>query len=268
MIIIILTLAALVTATISGIIGMGGGILLLAVMFGFMAHAEAIPLHGAAQLVSNGSRVVAYWSAVDWKTVGQFFMGTLPGVAVAGLILWMLGVSGEPGAADTSVGSAEPYLKIVIGLYILVVVVLPKPKKTVRPGHGYDFTLLGFVAGAASLTVGATGPLIAPLFAHRNFVKEHLIATKAICQVSTHALKIIAFAALGTIEFMEFSSLLIPMSIAAVIGTFLGKRILRHVSREAFVKLYRVALTVAGTKVLIVDGLLKAVGWTFFEISP
>lgn len=257
--IIILTLAALITATISGIIGMGGGILLLAVMFGFMPHGEAIPLHGAVQLVSNGSRVVAFWKAVDWKTVSHFFIGTLPGVLVAAVVLWALDVSGQSDVQNGPSWNVEPYLKIVIGLYILIVVFLPKPKKAVKQGHGYDFMLLGFVAGTASLTVGATGPLIAPLFAHRNFVKEHLIATKAICQVSTHALKIIAFAVLGTIEFKEFSSLLIPMAVAAVAGTFLGKRILRHVSREAFVYLYRIALIVAGLKVLVFDGVLKII---------
>ena len=246
-IIAILVLTALVTATISGIIGMGGGILLLAAMFSFMPHGEAIPLHAAVQLISNGTRIIAFWKAVDWRTVGRYLLGVVPGAVIATLVLWALG---EP-------GRSEPYLKIVIGVYILVVPLLRKPKRVVRLGHGYDFTLLGLAAGSVALAVGAIGPLIAPLFARRNFVKEHLIATKAVCQMFTHALKIVAFSVLGTIEFAEFSLLLGLMAAFAVVGTFSGKRILRHVSPQMFRWLYRIALVVAGLKVLIVDGLLK-----------
>jgi uncharacterized membrane protein YfcA len=43
---IILPVVALLTATLSGMIGMGGGMLLLAAVFCFMPHAEAIPAHG------------------------------------------------------------------------------------------------------------------------------------------------------------------------------------------------------------------------------
>jgi hypothetical protein len=45
-----------------------------------------------------------------------------------------------------------------------------------------------------------------------------------------------------------------------VVGTLLGKRLLRYVSPEAFVVLYKVALTVAGLKVLAYDGLWKLFG--------
>ncbi|MCH8054217.1 MAG: sulfite exporter TauE/SafE family protein, partial [Planctomycetes bacterium] len=42
----VLALAAFATSIISGIIGMGGGILLLATMLSFLSHAETIPAHG------------------------------------------------------------------------------------------------------------------------------------------------------------------------------------------------------------------------------
>lgn len=248
--ILILALAALVTATISGIIGMGGGILLLAVMFGMMPFGQAIPLHAAVQLVSNGTRIIAFWKSVHWPTVGRFVLGMVPGIAIAFLLLRSLG---QP-------DRAEPYLKLLIGVYILTVVALPPPAQAPRRKPGFDFTLLGLVTGIAALAVGAIGPLIAPLFARRNFVKENLIATKAVCQMSTHALKIAAFSALGVIEFAKFSALFAAMAIAAVAGTLLGKRILQYVSPAAFVRLYRIALFVAGFKILLFDGLLKIFG--------
>lgn len=244
----ILTVCALITATISGIIGMGGGILLLAAMFCFLPFEQAIPLHAAVQLVSNGTRILAFFRSVDWRTVRRYLFGVVPGCGIAGLILWSLG---EP-------GRLEPYLKIVIGLYILTVTFLPTPRASVGHGGRHDFTYLGLATGTAALTVGAVGPLIAPMFARRGFVKERLIATKAVCQMLTHAMKIVAFSMLGTIEFDRLSLLFAVMSAAAIMGTLLGKRILTRVSNESFVLLYRIALTVAGLKVLIVDGLLHA----------
>ena len=41
----------------------------------------------------------------------------------------------------------------------------------------------------------------------------------------------------------------------------LGKRVLKHVSVSMFTTMYRTAMTVAGTKVLLYDGLAKAAGW-------
>lgn len=244
---LVLVVTAFVTASLSAVIGMGGGILLLAVMFCFMPFGQAIPLHAAVQLVSNGTRIIAYRRAADWHAVRRFLLGVVPGVMIAGLLLWSLG----------EVGRAEPYIKIVIGLYILTATFLPKPKPV--PGHDgtRGFTLIGLAAGTAGLTVGATGPLIAPLFARRHFVKERLIATKAACQMLTHVFKIVAFWTLGTIDFGRFSLLLVAMTAAAVVGTFLGRRILKHVSPAAFVVLYRIALGGAGLKVLILDGLWR-----------
>ena len=247
---ITLTLATFVTATISGIIGMGGGMLLLATMFCFLPHGEAIPLHAAVQFVSNGSRIVVFRKNVDWRTVAKFAAGVVPGSVLAGLILWRLG----------EIGRAEPYLKTLIGVYILTVAFLPRPGGAEHAEVRRGFVLVGLLAGTAALTVGAIGPLIAPFFARRGFVKERLIATKATCQMLTHVLKIPAFWLLGTIEFGKFSRLLIAMAVVAVLGTLLGKRILRHVSPELFVRFYQVALTLAGLKVLIRDGLLRLVG--------
>lgn len=251
-----LTFVALLTATISAIVGMGGGILLLAVMAGFMPLGEAVQLHATVQLVSNGTRIAAFFRSVDGRTVRRFVCGALPGVVIGFLILrWIRNLD----STGEGLEHAEPYLKIIIGGYILIVTHLPKPRKEAHRPWRFDFTLLGLLVGILGLVVGAIGPIIAPLFARRGFVKENLIATKAVCQMSTHAMKIPAFWALGLLEPVAFSQLFVGMAAMAVAGTFLGKRILRHVSPEAFVMLYKIALTVAGLKVLAYDGL-----WSLF----
>ncbi len=245
---ITLALAALVTSIISGVLGMGGGILLLATIFCFLDHRAAIPLHGAVQLVSNSTRVVAFIRHVDWRTVGLYAIGVVPGAAIGASLLWALG---EP-------QRSEPYLKGLVGIYVLVLTFLPKPKQRTG-GRAYDWPLLGLAAGAVGLFVGAVGPLIAPLFARRDFVKERLVATKAVCQALLHIPKIPIFMWLGNFNYPRFALLLALMCLLVIPGTLLGKRLLTHVSERLFARLYRVALVVAGTKVLVFDGILKLI---------
>lgn len=251
---VILTVAAFATATISAIIGMGGGILLLAVMFCFMAHADAIPAHAVVQLVSNSTRVLAYIKSVDWRVFGRFATGSIPGSFVAVFLLLSLG----------QLDNSEPYLKTLIGVYILIAAYLPKRKGTATAGTWWDWPLMGLVAGSAALLIGAAGPLIAPLFARRDFVKERLIATKAVCQMFLHLSKLPAFlylryaasqsGGLVSSPFADLGVLAAFMAVAVIPGTLCGKRLLKHVSEPAFVALFKIALTVAGLKTLLIDG--------------
>ncbi len=244
----ILAVVALVTSIISAILGMGGGILLLATMLCFLSHAESIPTHAAVQIASNGTRVLAFIKNVDSKAFARFCMGVIPGGMIGAYLLWTLGQPDE----------SEPYLKTAIGVYILIATYLPKGKVD---GHSasrwWDFPLMGLVAGTAALTVGAVGPLIAPMFARRDFVKERLIATKAVCQLVTHMMKIPAFLLIRSdLDFNKLGLLALIMVVVVIPGTLIGKKIVKGVSERHFTIAYRVALTVAGLKVLIVDGLM------------
>lgn len=251
MIYIFLPIAALLTSILSGMLGMGGGMLLLAALFSCgMPHAEVIPAHAAVQLVSNSTRTLAFWRQVDWRTVRRFLLGVLPGGLLGVLVMVVLG---RP-------EGSQPILKIIIGVYILTMAALPTRRDArVRPFTWWDFPLLGLVAGTAAFTVGAIGPLIAPLFARRDFFKERLIATKAVCQALLHLAKIPVFLALLTFDDLAALGLItMIMAIVVVPGTLIGKRFLRRLSARGFVSLYRIALLVAGAKVLLLDGVWAA----------
>lgn len=230
---------------ISAILGMAGGVLLLATLFCFLPHGEAIPTHAAVQIVSNSTRVATLLGHVDWRTVGRFCLGAMPGMLIGTYLLWALG---DP-------GRSEPYLKTIVGAYILMLTFLPSGNSRSTAMTWWDFPLVGLFAGAAALTIGAMGPLIAPLFARRAFVKERLVATKAVCQAIVHVTKIPAFLWLRTIDYGKLSTLTVLMIVMVIPGTLIGRRLLTHVSDALFVRLYRVALVVAGLKILVYDGL-------------
>jgi len=243
---VILAAAALVTSIISAILGMGGGIMLLAAMFCFMPHSDAIPTHAAVQIASNGTRVMVFIKNVDRTSLAKFIIGVVPGSAIGMTLLWLLG----------ELERSEPYLKLLIGAFILAVTFAPQRPHGDRPApKWFNFTLVGLIAGTAALTVGAVGPLIAPVFPRLGFTKERLIATKAICQLATHVLKIPAFLLVRDLDVARLSGLAVLMICMAVPGTLIGRRMLKHVSERQFLLAYRVALTLAGVKLLVVDGL-------------
>ncbi len=243
--VIVLVIAAFLTSAMSGMVGMGGGMMLLATIFCFLPHSEAIPTHAAVQLASNSTRMAVFVRNVHWATLGRFLVGVVPGGTLGILLLVTVG------AADKS----EPYLKLAVGAYVLVAAHLPKRRSGSAGGTWWDFPLLGAVAGTAALTVGAVGPLIAPLFARRDFPKERLVATKAACQILLHVVKIPVFLWIRSFDYTRLGAITLAMIAVVIPGTLLGKRLLRSVSEDRFVVIYRVALTVAGLKVLAWDGL-------------
>lgn len=241
---VLLAFAAFATATLSGMIGMGGGALLLAVISSFLDFREVIPAHAAVQITSNSTRVIAFWKAVDWATMRRFFIGVAPAAVLSGVLLWLL----EPG------GASEPYLKGAIGVYILIFLLLPKPKaREGANGASWEFTAIGLAAGVLGIFVGAVGPLIAPMFARHSFVKERLIATKAVAQATLHIIKLPIFFVVGGFELKRFTVIVVVMLLATIPGTLLGKWLLRFVSDKSFTLMYRVALAIAGTKLIVWD---------------
>lgn len=53
---LLLALVNLLTSVISGIAGMGGGVILVGLLPLFLPAAAIVPVHAAAQLASNASR--------------------------------------------------------------------------------------------------------------------------------------------------------------------------------------------------------------------
>ena len=147
----VLALAAFATSIISSIIGMGGGLLLLATMLSFLSHAETIPAHGAVQLVSNGTRLLVFLRHIDVKTVVRFVAGALPGSIIGGLLLVWL--------RKDHIDSTEPYFKIAIGLYVLVTTIRPIAKRPASNCDSITVTLPSWQSHFPRELIPAVSPL-------------------------------------------------------------------------------------------------------------
>ena len=242
----ILIIAAFITSSISAVLGMGGGIILLGIMAiiipeGYMV----IALHGVIQLFSNTTRTYLFRKHIKKNIIREFLIGALIGAGISALIVFLLIQFYEVQSASEI---KVDFLKPMIGVFIIWYLFFKGSKKGEK---SKSFIKVGSISGLASIFVGATGPLIAPFFLNSNLMKKNIIANKAACQVITHLTKIPLFIYFFNVSYIQEYSLLLPLILAVYIGTNLGKKLLSFISEKTFKILFKVCLTVIAFRLII-----------------
>ena len=243
---IILIIAALITSSISAVIGMGGGIILLGIMAilipeGYMV----IALHGIIQMVSNGTRTFVFRQHLKKNLISEYLFGALIGLGLSVIIVYALM---QYYGVDSANQIKFDYLKPIIGLYILWYLYLKGAKKEQK---NKLFIIVGFISGLVSIFIGAVGPLIAPFFLRKDLTKENVIANKAACQIITHIGKIPIFMYFFNVNYIEQYTILLPLIISVYIGTNVGKKLLGSISEKTFKIIFKVCLTIIALRLVL-----------------
>jgi len=84
----IILVATFVTAAISGVFGMAGGLILMGVLASYVPVATAMMLHGFIQLVSNFSRASFLAKHISWAITGRYVLGIGGALVVLLMITW------------------------------------------------------------------------------------------------------------------------------------------------------------------------------------
>lgn len=243
---ILLALVVLATATISGIFGMAGGLILMGYLTAVYTVGAAMMLHGVTQAASNGYRAVINRNDIIWRIVATNTLGSL--VALA---LFMV-VSFVP---DKST------VLITLGAIPFIAFSLPK-------NLGLDITkpfispICGFIVTALTLVAGVAGPILDVFFVTSPLTRHQIVATKAVTQTLQHLTKLLYFGVLA-------ANLLPPADLPwwvfvvvapiAMAGTTLGKMMLDRMDDTQFKKWSRTILYVIGT-ILIIRGVMLWLG--------
>jgi uncharacterized protein len=240
----ILCVTAFFAAILSAIVGMAGGMTLLAVMLLFLPPLAAIPLHGAIQLASNFSRTVIQREHARYDLLWRYGLPLLPmgalGLAVARHI-------------------PERAIEAAIGAFVLAATW--RPAWLALGAHAgastnVRFTALGCAAGFLNVTIGATGPLVAPFFLNLGLARQAVIGTQAGVQALGHVVKIALYAGFG-FAFREHALLLALASTCAIAGTWVGSQLLERISEAWFTRLYKSVLTLLALQ-LVIGAVLSA----------
>ena len=246
--IVILILSAFITSSISAVLGMGGGIILLGIMAVIIPEGyKVIALHGMVQLFSNTTRTYVFRKYVKTQLIKQFFNGALIGISFSvGIIITLIYYFDVQSANEIKVEVLKPF----IGLFIVWNLFLKGPKKAKIVK---SFVPVGLVAGLSSIFVGAVGPLIAPFFLIKSFNKEHIIANKAAAQMITHLSKIPLFIYFFNMDYTAELKILIPLILAVYVGTGFGKKILYFIPELLFKKLFKITLFIISIRLILLS---------------
>lgn len=88
--VLLLIVSAAGTSFVTAAMGIGGGVMLLAILASVLPAAALIPVHGLVQLGSNGNRAIMTRQHIDWCMVKSFSAGALLGAFAASFVVIQL----------------------------------------------------------------------------------------------------------------------------------------------------------------------------------
>lgn len=218
---LVVGIACFGTSIVSGLFGMAGGMILMLVCTAVLSPVDAMLVHGAAQLLANGSRAWLLRAHCDGR----------------GLALWTIGAI-TPFAAFRFSGLAldAGWMQIAIGGSALLAQLAPArlaPRFDTRAGAlGCGVAVMG-----AQLTAGVSGALLDVFFTRAELDRHAVVGTKAAAQALGHVAKLVHFGLLAsassaTRAWSPLAFLLVAAS--AVAGTAVGRRLLDGLSDARF----------------------------------
>ncbi|MCR9258654.1 MAG: sulfite exporter TauE/SafE family protein [Pseudomonadaceae bacterium] len=226
-----LSFTVFLTSVLSGVLGMAGGMILMAILVTLLSVANAMILHGAVQATANGSRAWFLRSHIKWGLLPNYILGALGAVAVFSLIALV----------------PNP------GLVLFLVGIFPWLARYSRSLNGLDVTrplttiVCGFVVTAAQLLAGASGPLLDVFYLNSPLNRQEIVANKALTQTIGHLLKILYYGLIVAVATTLPWWLFVCAMTAAVAGTRVGTLVLHRWDDAAFARVSSVViLTIAG----------------------
>lgn len=237
MTVMVVGLASFATAILSALAGLGGGIVLLAVLAQFFTPATAIPIHGGIQLISNGSRSAMLRDEIDWSAVGWSCLLLLPAS--------FLGV-----ALATSV--PQRATSVLIAVFALVVAWRPSLLKWKGKEALPDRAMIwvGALSGFLGATVGATGPVISPFFKAVTASHRAFVATAGAAQLFAHGSKVFAFS-LDEFAISDHFDVIGIGAVGVIGGSFIGTKLLGRIDETHLDLVFRLVLTSLAVRLLL-----------------
>ena len=228
----VLSLASFGGALMAVVMGVGGGVFLLAIMAMFFLPAILIPLQGIVTLGTGASLIVLMWRHMLWATLLPFGCGAIVGAALGAQIFVVLPTA---------------LLQGLIGGFILILAWLPKIST-----HGSQpkrFALLGCASTFLGMFVGATGVLVAPFVASASPNRRNHTVTLTTLMSISYVIRIATFGLLG-VSLTAYIPLVVVMIATAAIGNWIGGRTLNRMPERLFRRGFQIVLTLLALRLL------------------
>lgn len=235
----LILITTLVTSFISGIFGMAGGIILMAVLVALVSVAMAMIVHGGIQMFANGYRAFLLRAHIDWRVFGIYCVGAAIGVAALFFVRWT---------------PDKQTLYLLLGLTPLLIW-LPKERLHLDIKRTDHAVIAGFLVQGLNTLAGVAGPLLDLFFVRAEMTRQEIVATKSVTQALSHLIKIgfwsvpiVTAAGWSALPPWWLFALAIPLS---MLGTTLGKQVLERMTDVNFRKWMKILVTAIGCVLLL-----------------
>ena len=214
---------------ITAAFGIGGGVVVLAVLASLLPPAALIPVHGVVQVGSNAGRTLIMRAHIQRAVLGVFVIGTLIGVALGGMFVVKL---------------SPAIVQIAVGAFILWTIFF-KPPAFLR----HSAWIAGGFSSFLTMFFGATGPFVAAYIRTLGLDRLDHVATHAACMTVQHGLKIVAFGILG-FAFAPYVPLIVGMIAFGFLGTLVGRQVLLKIDERVFKTALQTILVVLALRLI------------------
>ncbi len=221
------------TSVIAAVVGIGGGMMLIAILPSFLPTNALIPVHGLTQVLSNLSRAIFGYKDVQFEVIPKFLIGSTLGIAIFAGILTLISLE---------------YVPLFIGVYILLSLWSEKFNDKIKRYENYY--LAGFFQTGLSMVVGATGPLTMTLLLKDYKDKDKVVSTGAALMSITHLLKVVVFIYFGFV-FFDYIYTILAMIFGAVLGSYAGTKLRDKIDGKKFAIILKTLLTILAIKLIV-----------------
>jgi hypothetical protein len=234
-------LAALLAGILDTVVGFGGGLLLLPVLVMIVGGTDAVVLSALVPIGWNAVRMPLLRDLIDWKAIGLFMIGILPGTFLGA---WGLDLV-DPEALRSWIGI---FLLLLGGYHVLrLYVEVPYPK--ISKVIAYPF--VGLLAGTLTALLGAgNGPLQSWTMTAAGAIPRAVVAVNGFLGIASGAIRMVAYGWEGLLKDVPWIAGLIGLG-AAVIGAVIGIRLSRRAADSTLRLLVGIAIILAGLKLTL-----------------
>ena len=217
MVYVAITLATFLTAIISGLFSMAGGLILIGIMAFFLSVPATMVLHGIAQTFSNGSRVWLYRHHIKWSVLLPYSIGASLVLATFVLISYV---------PSTGV------IFLLIGAFPFIALMLPRSINLDMQRKPVAF-ICGIVVTSAQMLAGVAGALLDVFYIKSNLTRQEILGTKAVTQTLGHIIKLSYYGAF--LHGSELTWWVVPaVIIAALLGNYLASTLVTKMTDHQF----------------------------------
>jgi len=233
---VIIVVGSFVASVFNAAFSAGVAMIILAITSTILPVQAIVPIHSTLLIGSTATRIVFFWSFVDWKLVRSFLAGSIVGAFLGARIYIEL-----------------PEAIIATAISIVMLIAIWLPKVSWRPRLRHPWVIVGFIHSLFS-TLFAYGALLHAVILHTDLERRQIVGTLGGCLAGMSVFKITGYALFG-FDYSPYYFVIAAAIAVSFAGTAVGKMIVDRLSEAVFRMIYRVLITVTALRLLYIAGL-------------